>query len=221
MESRTAKRKQNICNLHLCQRMSFSGNYDMPEVDAYCGSVPNNFLPFNQALSSTDFDSCVHFFIDDYQFERIWRLPERYLSVLKRFRCLMAPDFSLFVDVPRAVNVWNVYRNRVITKWLQNNNVSVIPCVSWGNADTLSFCFDGIPNNSILAIGRTAYGRNPSQSDLFFYGLQRLVELKRPKHILLYGQPFNTEIDNITFIKDFLSELKQYGKREKTHISEA
>lgn len=188
----------------------------MPQLNPCHCSLPDRFLPFNQALSTTDFDSGVHFFIDDYQFERVWRLPERYLPILKRFHCVVAPDFSMFVDVPLAVNIWNIYRNRVIARWLQDNGVQVIPSVSWGNADTLRFCFDGIPTNSLIAIGRTAYGRNHTRQSLFIQNVHTLMETKKPTLLLVYGKPFDTGYDNTAFIEDHISKLKRYGKRKTT-----
>ena len=45
--------------------------------------------------------SCgVHFFIDDYQFERLWRFPDRYIPLLQEYDCVLTPDFSIYVDMP-------------------------------------------------------------------------------------------------------------------------
>lgn len=62
----------------------------------------NNFIGFNEAKSSKKTDSGVHFFLDDYQFERCWNSPDRYIEVLKRYRCVLSPDFSLFTEFPKA-----------------------------------------------------------------------------------------------------------------------
>ncbi len=220
MEANTSKRKQDFCNLQLCGGMDFTGRYDLPQLNPCHSQLPERFLPFNQALSSKDYDCGVHFYIDDYQFERVWRLPKRYLPVLQRFRCVISPDFSLFVDAPLAVNIWNVYRNRLIARWLQDNGVQVIPSVSWGNADTLRFCFDGIPVGSLLAIGCTAYGRKHTQRGLFVQNIRTLMELKRPSLLLVYGKPFDTGYRNVKFIEDHISKLKRYGKRKPTQLPE-
>lgn len=220
MEAKTAKRKRDFCNLHLCGGMDFTGRYDMPQLDPCRCPVPDKFLPFNQAISAKDNDCGVHFYIDDYQFERVWRLPERYLPVLKRFRCVIAPDFSMFVDAPLAVNIWNVYRNRLIARWLQDNGVQVVPSVSWGGTDTLRFCFDGIPMGGVVAIGCTAYGRKHTQRSLFVQNIRTLVELKCPSLLLVYGKPFETGCHDVKFIEDHISKLKRYGKRKPSQLSE-
>lgn len=220
MEANNANSNRDPCNLRLCEGLEFEGSCDMPVINPCHIALPLGFLPFNQALSSTGFGCGVHFFIDDYRFERVWRLPERYLPVLKRFRCVVAPDFSLFVDAPHAVNVWNVYRNRLIASWLQGNGIPVVPSVSWGNRDTFRFCFDGIPRGGIVAIGHTARGRTEAQRALFRQGLAALMERKSPSKLLIYGKPFETGYANVTFIEDHISKLQRHGKRKPTQMPE-
>ncbi len=40
----------------------------------------------------------MHFFLDDYQFERLWNSPREYVELLKQL-CHRS-DFSLYMDVP-------------------------------------------------------------------------------------------------------------------------
>ena len=50
-------------------------------------------------LRSLQFKSGVHFFIDDYRFERLWTSSEKYLTKLQKFSCTFAPDFN-FENIP-------------------------------------------------------------------------------------------------------------------------
>ena len=97
-------RQRRLLNMHLCESVKFAGAFGLPLVAAFEGSVPQRLIGFNRALTSQDYDCGIHFFIDDYQFERVWNTPEKYLSLLRRFRCVIAPDFSLYVDLPPALN---------------------------------------------------------------------------------------------------------------------
>lgn len=47
----------------------------------------------------------VSFFIDDYQFERIWNDPYPYIERLREFPCALTPDFSLYMDIPMAIKI--------------------------------------------------------------------------------------------------------------------
>lgn len=51
-------------------------------------------LPFNYALSHQDKDYFVHFYIQDYLFNRIWNNPQRYIDVLKEYKGIVMPDCS-------------------------------------------------------------------------------------------------------------------------------
>ena len=49
----------------------------------------------------------VHFFLDDYQFNRLWNQPNRYLPILQQFRYVMTPDFSMYTDFPKIIQPTN------------------------------------------------------------------------------------------------------------------
>ena len=53
-------------------------------------------LPFNFAMSNKDTDYFIHFFLQDYQFNRIWNNPSKYIEILKRYKGIIMPDFSLY-----------------------------------------------------------------------------------------------------------------------------
>lgn len=63
------------------------GFYQMPIIhnDGY---IPDNLTGFNYAKSTGDYQTTLHFFIDDYQYERLWNRPEEYLELLTKFDCV-------------------------------------------------------------------------------------------------------------------------------------
>lgn len=42
----------------------------------------------------------VHFYLDDYQFERVYNNPYRYIDKLSQYRFVLSPDFSLYLEMP-------------------------------------------------------------------------------------------------------------------------
>lgn len=80
-------RKSQLDNLHLKNFINFAGGYEMPMLEC-CDIIPTALIPFNAALTSKNHSQCVHSFIDDYQFERIWNLPYRYVECMKKFQCV-------------------------------------------------------------------------------------------------------------------------------------
>lgn len=63
----------------------------------------DHLIGFNELLTCRHPENAgVHFFLDDYQFERFWRQPQRYLDALAKCPLVLGPDFSLYTDFPRA-----------------------------------------------------------------------------------------------------------------------
>ena len=61
----------------------------------------------------------LHFYSDDYQFERVWTKPEVYLELLQQFAFVVEPDFSMYLDFPEPLQKWNHYRNQLLGAWWQ------------------------------------------------------------------------------------------------------
>lgn len=61
----------------------------------------------------------LHFYSDDYQFERVWTKPEVYLELLQQFAFVVETDFSMYLDFPEPLQKWNHYRNQLLGAWWQ------------------------------------------------------------------------------------------------------
>ena len=79
------------------------GEYDIPEIEA-TNYEECDFISFNYAAGcKSRADKGCHFFIDDYQFQRLWSQPDRHMDMLGDFRYVMSPDFSTYTDFPQAL----------------------------------------------------------------------------------------------------------------------
>ena len=77
---------------------------------------------------------------------------------------------------------------RLFGCFLINNGINVINNVRWGTEETWDYFFDGIPYNSIVAIGTVASGIHKLENrPLFETGLFKMVELLNSKTIIVYG----------------------------------
>ena len=59
-------------------------------------------------------DSLVSTFVYDSILERFWNNPMKYVDIFNKVKYVLSPDFSLLIGMPRPVQQWNVYRNRLI-----------------------------------------------------------------------------------------------------------
>ena len=44
-------------------------------------------------------DRMVHFFLYDYRFERVWKNPDSDIEKLSRYRAVLSPDFSMYLEM--------------------------------------------------------------------------------------------------------------------------
>ena len=172
--------------------MNTNDFWEMPIIskDNY---IPERLIGFNEALTSKTNNACVHFFLDDYQFERIWREPRRYVDALKRFSGVCSPDFSLYVDMPTPLQIYNTYRSRLVGQYLQSQGLRVIPTISWATEDSFKYCFKGIPKGSIVAISTLGVKNNPKALGIWQAGKKELINQVEPSVILIYGGKVETD----------------------------
>lgn len=81
----------------------------------------------------------VHFFIDDYKFERLWNNTDRYIERLSQYKTVMTPDFSMYSDMPLSMQIYNTFRNRWCGAYWQSNGITVIPTVNWSTEKSFEF----------------------------------------------------------------------------------
>ena len=127
-----------------------------------------------------------HFFLDDYRFERVWNRPSVYVSRLSQFPVVLTPDFSLYLDWPFSVNLWNVYRSRWLGRYWQEHGITVVPTVGWAGESSFSFCFQGIPVGSTVALSPPDV-RSSEILYKFLAGFQAMLNRIRPIAVWSYG----------------------------------
>ena len=162
--------------------------------------IPDDIIGFNYAKSSKQHNVGIHFYLDDYQFERIWNKPEDYIDILKQYECIFSPDFSLYLDMPMPMKIWNIYRSRQIGRFYQNQGIKVIPTISWAEKETFEFAFKGIPKGSIVSISTIGVKRNKEALKIWQDGMNAMIEEIEPSSILVYGGKLDYDYGDIEVI---------------------
>ncbi|QXO14353.1 hypothetical protein SEA_CHASER_123 [Mycobacterium phage Chaser] len=183
-----APAKMDALNL----RMIFpsSNRYGFPDL-ALCDWLPDCLgawhLPRQRDRAAAN-NGAVHFFLDDYRFETAFTSPERTVGRVLAVGGALTPDFSLWRDMPRAGQLWNVYRSRWCGAYWQSQGVRVIPTACWARSDTFDFCFDGLPQGGPVAVSALGVRANGEDRGVFRDGLAELVARVQPSCILSYGR---------------------------------
>lgn len=189
------------------------GDYDIPVLfpEEY---VPVEWVSFKEArLISKCKPYGIHFFVSDYQFSGVWAQREKYLHMFRRFGAVMTPDFSIYTDWPRMVQLWNHYRRHLIGAWMQEIGCKVYPTITWGDESSYDFCFDGEPHHSTVCVSSVGTQRNPQAKKLFIAGYKKMMEVLQPETILFYGNIPKECDGNIIHIEPFQNKLKGVTKK--------
>lgn len=196
-----------------CEKRIYEGvgKYDIPEIQGmYDVDEISDFIGWNYALKEKrPEDKAVHFFVDDYQFNRLWTNPDAYLEKLKRFQYVFTPDFSPYADFPKAVQVFNHFRKHWIGAYLQENGVRVIPTVTWSYPPSYDFCFDGEPKNSVVAISSVGCMKSKRNKQMLIDGYNEMVKRLEPSCIIFYGTVPDECKGNIIRVKPFHDKFKK------------
>lgn len=194
------QRTNNSYNLDEYDPERVFGKYQMPIITGV-DYIPKSLVGFNYARSHKDKDVGIHFFIDDYQFERVWDRPAENLDVLAKYNCMLTPDFSLYLNMPIAMKIWNVYRSRLIGQMAQNRGMLVIPTAQWAESDTFEFCFDGLPKRGTIAVSTIGVKNNKDALTIWQDGAIEMIKRLNPKRILLYGGRIDFDFGKIQVIE--------------------
>lgn len=202
------RRKIMDDNMHLMDGMSFSNGY--PILKAYNGPTDFSLISFTDRKKICPDNTIIHFFLDDYRFrDAMWYNLEYSAYSISKFDYVFTPDFSLWRNLQTEYyNQKNIYRTRFVGAYLTLCGFTVIPTASWGGLQSFSYCFEGLPENSVIAVSALGARKDPSSWRLWTYGITRLVEEKHPTLILIYGEEFNIpEIGiPVKFLPSFISK---------------
>lgn len=184
-------------NLDKCNIEDCAGDLQLPVMDPM-DVCPSNMTAFNFAKSAKRFDTGIHFCIDDYQFERVWNTPEKYVELLRKFECVVTPDFSVYTDMPYPMKLWNIYRSLALGRYWQDQGLKVVPNVTWSDEASLSWIFEGYPKGGTIFISTLGVTKVNEYANECAKGFPQLEKVVHPSRILLLGDDlgykFNCEV---------------------------
>lgn len=171
----------DIVNIYDC-----SGFWELPTVRKET-LVPDDLIGFNYVMNTDVSGYGVHFYVDDYQFERVWNDPDKYIPYLKEAQCVLMPDFSLYMDMPLPMKLWNVYRSRAMAHYWQRHGIRVLASLTWADQKSYDYCFEGIPEGSVVAVSTVGVKNDEGAMRVWKDGMDEAMRRIRPSAVLLYG----------------------------------
>lgn len=203
---------RNCRNYENLERRIFDGvgEYGIPQIEPATYEGGCDWIGFNYAKTCKEPEKKgVHFFLDDYQFNRLWTDIDRYIPMLQRFRYVMSPDFSTYTDFPKAIQIYNHYRKHWVGAYLQETGIQVIPTISWSTPDSFEWCFDGEPEGATVAVSSVGVMNSEEKKALFLAGYEEMVRRLRPETIIFYGTVPEECMGNIVRVRAFAEKFKE------------
>lgn len=163
------------------------GKYDIPSI-APQDVGEAEFVGFHDFAKHKDGSGkALHFYLDDYRFNRVWLHPRKYLHILKRFDFVLSPDFSMYTDYPFALQLYSHYEKHALAQYWQGQGIKVIPTICWSEEESFEFCFDGEPRNATVSVASTGCGMSKNVIAKFNEGYRRMIEALQPTKVLFFG----------------------------------
>ena len=167
-----------------------SGKYEIPIVHG-TSKIPESLVLFSACERETETkNKAVHFYQLDENFvgclSSETKLTEK-LKTFRKYQSIILPDFSVYRDMPLAMQIFQVYKSRAIGNFLMQNGISIIPNVRWGDERTYEFAFEGIDKWGVVAVGVQGGYRDNENAFYFEKGFYKMLEVLDPATILCYG----------------------------------
>ena len=169
-----------------------------------------HWIDFDTAISRAKRDRSLfenynglHFYIDDYKFQRIWNYPNRYVDFLKRFDYVIMPDFSLYYNFPQALQIYNKYRNHWLAAYFSVNGVNIVPDISLSTPDCFDWSAEAYPQGSLVAFCDVGSKRDKSSREVIPQAFEFMRKKLNPLHIIYFtrAKSVDFEDDDITVVR--------------------
>lgn len=146
---------------------------DNPQTSTTAKKAPNSVISWPEALSlhrrnvrtgNGDYhiDAFIHCYIDDRKFDGsrggIWKNWKRFFGIARHFGGVLGVDFSVYADFPEPVKRYQFHKMRAIEHGAAFRGIPVIPNARWGTRETWPYCYDALPDQSMLSIGTVGSG---------------------------------------------------------------
>ena len=195
---------------------NFYGIQSMQPTQTY-GDKLLRFCDYGSVKDHSEY--ICHFYYDDFKFISAWRDPDKYISKLRKFKAVISPDFSLYTDFPRALQILSCYRRQWCGAYWQSLGLDVIPDVVWGDEESFAYCFEGIPKNSVVAVSSVGVSNdrewNGVEGERFRAGYNEMLKRLEPTKVIFYGTILDGLDGDIIRVPSFYEQRRKMLNEKK------
>lgn len=190
----------DVFGAYILNNAQVCGKYDLPLVGYFGDEYPDFIALYTnrQDYHKTN-NTAVAFFQYDEQFDglhSLWsaiclkddRLLNRFKERFNKVQYVVCPDYSITGDMPLALQIFSIYKSRIVAIWLRDYcGCTLIPNLRFNNSKSYEFCFDGIAYGSVVCLSILGLCAKREDVQNLKNGLHEAIKRIRPKAIILYG----------------------------------
>ena len=209
----------------LVEKAFFDGKFEIPHIDGPEKIIiPTGMVPFSQRKRSKNKEDFLCFYEYDINFRTILTNTEDYVEELKEYPGVITPDCSLYLDAPLCVQIADIYLNRAVGHYLQQQGLYVIPNIRWGDERTYTkelfgekVAFQGVDKHSIVSVGTYGQIKSSEEKRYFREGFMSMLDELEPEVVLVYGSMPNKifggleERTKFIAYPDWITRMKRRG----------
>ncbi len=205
------QRRKKMDNMQIICNLPKTSEHHFPIVAPYNGPTDFQYVSYADRKKYSGKGCALGFFLYDHTFDGpLWRNLERTTRSISNYDVLFGPDYSLYLgDGWLMQNLYNVYKARAVTAYWQDCGMQVIPVATWGCANSFGYCFEGLPEYSVIAVCGIGHDRDALRHRLWTSALLELEKQKHPTTIIVYGgKPCTIKWleARVIFIEDFITK---------------
>lgn len=204
----------DVMKQFLIQGASLVGKYEVPALPTI-NIRPDDTVSFRESFSRKIKNHKrlnVNFYEDDEKFSAAWNHPDKYLFHLSCFGSVCGPDFSISDGMPKALNIYNHYRNHALSWFWIMNGIRVIPSISLCNVREFDWCLDGLPQHSTLSVCTNGRVRSKAARLEFCEGFYEMCRRLEPLRVVIVGR-VPEELESPVEIINLKSRNQQINER--------
>ena len=180
--------------LPLRNNYCMEGFCDMPITPVFNSDITTDVIPLDKVRSCHRYNTGVHGFVYDDVIARFVNNIYGALPTLRKHPYVIAPDFSSYSALFTMVNLQGIFLSRNVTCFLDEHGIPTVPCYTYSTFDSVEYSLLGLPMHSIIAVGHHVIGRYPIQREVTQYAINRLINVKQPTKLLVYGEPLDFDV---------------------------
>lgn len=204
--------ERDIMKETLIYGAELDGKYGFPVIPEYKSTIPAKTVDIHRSKKLIQVrDLNLNFFVHDYMLNPIWNNPDKYIEHLKCFGSVCGFDFTIDVKSLLALQIYNKYRNHVLSWYFANNGVKLIPKVDL-LPDCSDWIYDGLPHESTLCCSTHGRAISNAAKQSFSKCFDEMENVLKPKTVIIVGTRIEFLHDcNIIWLDNYFQE--HFGRK--------